>query len=64
MGAMLGAAGALYATNVELRTALPDKARGLPVAVGRGVGGAPGAGRGARRPVRPRSLGGWKSCVS
>jgi hypothetical protein len=34
-GAVLGAAGALYATNEEFRKALPEKARDLPVAVRR-----------------------------
>ena len=32
-GAVLGAAGALYATNEEFRKALPEKARDLPVTV-------------------------------
>jgi hypothetical protein len=32
-GAVLGAAGALYATNEEFRRALPGKVRDLPVAV-------------------------------
>lgn len=32
-GAVLGAAGALYATNEEFRKALPEKARDLPLAV-------------------------------
>ncbi len=35
VGAVLGAAGALYATNEEFRKALPGKARDLPVAVRR-----------------------------
>ncbi len=35
MGAVLGAAGALYATNEEFRRTLPGKARDLPVAVRR-----------------------------
>ena len=34
-GAVLGAAGALYATNEELRKQLPQTARDLPVAVRR-----------------------------
>jgi hypothetical protein len=34
-GAVLGAAGALYATNEEFRKALPEKARDLPLAVRR-----------------------------
>ena len=34
-GAVLGAAGALYATNEELRKQLPQAARDLPVAVRR-----------------------------
>ena len=34
-GAVLGAAGALYATNEEFRKALPEKARDLPVMVQR-----------------------------
>ena len=34
-GAILGAAGALYATNEELRKQLPQTARDLPVAVRR-----------------------------
>ena len=34
-GAVLGAAGALYATNEELRKQLPKTARDLPVAVRR-----------------------------
>ncbi|MDP8951843.1 MAG: hypothetical protein M3N18_06350 [Actinomycetota bacterium] len=34
-GAVLGAAGTLYATNEEFRKALPEKARDLPVAVRR-----------------------------
>jgi hypothetical protein len=34
-GAVLGAAGALYATNEEFRKALPEKARDLPVRVRR-----------------------------
>src|ERR687883_310946 len=33
--AVLGAAGALYATNEDFRKALPERARGLPVAVRR-----------------------------
>lgn len=33
-GAVIGAAGALYATNEELRKQLPGRARELPVAVG------------------------------
>ena len=35
VGAVIGAAGALYATNEEFRKALPERARGLPVAVRR-----------------------------
>lgn len=34
-GAVLGAAGALYATNEELRNQLPERARELPEAVRR-----------------------------
>ncbi len=34
-GAVIGAAGALYATNEEFRKALPEKARDLPVMVRR-----------------------------
>ena len=34
-GAVLGAAGALYATNEELRKQLPQRARDLPMAVRR-----------------------------
>jgi hypothetical protein len=34
-GAVIGAAGALYATNEEFRKALPEKARDLPVVVRR-----------------------------
>jgi len=34
-GALLGAAGALYATNEEFRKTLPEKARNLPVTVRR-----------------------------
>lgn len=34
-GAVIGAAGALYATNEEFRKALPEKARDLPLAVQR-----------------------------
>ena len=45
VGAMLGAAGALYATNEELRKALPDKARDLPVAVRRRFEAATAAAR-------------------
>lgn len=33
-GAVLGAAGALYATNEEFRRKLPERARGLPGAIG------------------------------
>ena len=33
VGAVLGATGALYATNEEFRKALPEKARNLPVTV-------------------------------
>lgn len=35
VGTVLGAAGALYATNEEFRKALPEKARDLPLAVRR-----------------------------
>lgn len=35
VGAVLGAAGALYATNEEFRRALPTRARDLPVRVRR-----------------------------
>ena len=34
-GAVIGAAGALYATNEEFRRALPERARELPVAAQR-----------------------------
>lgn len=34
-GVVLGAAGALYATNEDFRKALPEKARDLPLAVRR-----------------------------
>jgi hypothetical protein len=34
-GAVIGAAGALYATNEELRKVLPERARDLPVAARR-----------------------------
>ena len=34
-GAVIGAAGALYATNEEFRKALPERARDLPVAAQR-----------------------------
>ena len=34
-GTVLGAVGALYATNEEFRKNLPEKARDLPLAVGR-----------------------------
>lgn len=34
-GAVIGAAGALYATNEEFRKALPERARDLPVAARR-----------------------------
>jgi hypothetical protein len=44
-GAVLGAAGALYATNEELRKALPRKARDLPVAVRRRFEAATSAAR-------------------
>ncbi len=32
-GAVIGAAGALYATNEEFRKVLPERARGLPTTV-------------------------------
>ncbi len=44
-GAVLGAAGALYATNEEFRKALPGKARDLPVAVRRRFEAAAAAAR-------------------
>ena len=44
-GAILGAAGALYATNEELRKQLPKAARDLPVAVRRRFEAATEAGR-------------------
>lgn len=44
-GAVLGAAGALYATNEEFRKALPEKARDLPVAVRRRFEAAAAAAR-------------------
>src|SRR3712207_4909827 len=34
-GAVIGAAGALYATNEELRKVLPERARDLPIAARR-----------------------------
>ena len=45
VGAVLGAAGALYATNEEFRKALPGKARDLPVAVRRRFEAAAAAAR-------------------
>ncbi len=44
-GAVIGAAGALYATNEEFRKALPEKARGLPVTVRRRFEAAAAAAR-------------------
>jgi hypothetical protein len=44
-GAVIGAAGALYATNEEFRKALPERARGLPVAVRRRFEAAAAAAR-------------------
>ncbi len=44
-GAVIGAAGALYATNEELRKQLPGPARELPVAVRRRFEAARAAGR-------------------
>ena len=44
-GAVLGAAGALYATNEELRKQLPKTARDLPVAVRRRFEAATAAAR-------------------
>ncbi len=44
-GAVLGAAGTLYATNEEFRRALPEKARDLPVAVRRRFEAAAAAAR-------------------
>ena len=44
-GAVLGAAGALYATNEEFRKALPEKARDLPVMVRRRFEAAAAAAR-------------------
>jgi hypothetical protein len=44
-GAVLGAAGVLYATNEELRKQLPKGARDLPVAVRRRFEAATAAGR-------------------
>ena len=45
VGAVLGAAGALYATNEEFRKALPGKARDLPLAVRRRFEAATAAAR-------------------
>ena len=45
VGAVIGAAGALYATNDELRKQLPKTARDLPVAVRRRFEEARTAGR-------------------
>ena len=52
-GAVLGAAGVLYATNEELRKQLPEAARELPVAVRRRFQAAAAAAReaSARRRV-------------
>ncbi len=44
-GVVLGAMGALYATNEEFRKALPEKARGLPVTVRRRFEAATAAAR-------------------
>ena len=44
-GAVLGAVGALYATNEEFRKQLPDKARDLPVTVRRRFEAATAAAR-------------------
>lgn len=44
-GAVIGAAGALYATNEEIRRQLPKTARDLPVAVRRRFEAARTAGR-------------------
>ena len=44
-GAVIGAAGALYATNEELRKGLPRTARDLPVSVRRRFEAARNAGR-------------------
>lgn len=44
-GAVLGAVGAVYATNEEFRKALPEKARELPVTVRRRFEAAAAAAR-------------------
>lgn len=55
-GAVLGAAGALYATNEELRKQLPRTARDLPVTVRRRFEAARTAGREASAQRRAEIL--------
>lgn len=55
-GAVLGAVGALYATNEEFRRQLPERARDLPLAVGRRFAAARAAGRAASERRRAEIL--------
>lgn len=55
-GAVLGAAGALYATNEEFRKALPERARDLPLAVQRRFEAARSAAREASEMRRAEIL--------
>jgi len=55
-GAVLGAVGALYATNEEFRRQLPEKARDLPLAVGRRFAAARAAAREASERRRAEIL--------
>ena len=55
-GAVLGAVGALYATNEEFRKQLPEQMRGLPPAVGRRFAAARAAAREASERRRAEIL--------
>ncbi len=56
VGTVLGAAGALYATNEEFRKALPEKARDLPLTVRRSFEAARSAAREASESRRAEIL--------
>ncbi len=55
-GAIIGAAGALYATNEEFRRQLPERARDLPAAVGERFRAARAAAREASQTRRAEIL--------
>ena len=55
-GAVLGAVGALYATNEEFRRRLPERARDLPLTVGRRFAAARAAAREASERRRAEIL--------